>query len=1483
MQAVPAHTSTYGEDWQPAVDEKSPILETDIVTQIPPTDEVRVREFPSADREEARRSGSFPLETGKRIKDLIASYGPTPESKVQKAPTIEIETPSSSSPSSSDDEVSEIKKDTSRKEMVESKKSDECTEDKTKMSDSSSSSSDEDDSKSDVKLDYTEKKTTDGEKIETDIDTKTVDTNVEEKIKDRSSSSSSSSDNEEYFEASAEPDKSLDGPLYPKVGIAESISFPDKTETSEMNIESDIVIAKPDEEYILKQPIQKSKPVMEVAESRPEKKVDSEKVAPTSDEIMLETDSKLAQKKRVTFDVPDNESGSEKSSSESESDESDTSETEDKKSVSSGSSSDEQDTAKSKVPKGQQIKLVEIKIKSDEAISPTEDKKYVEQDIETDIEKTEQSKDIETTDLDADLEDGEPKLLSYSSASEPSSVMFIETVSAGKKLEHVEKEKSSSSSESSDSEDSDKEVKSYDISKDSGHSSSDDERKLSEQDVKPTSVTDLDEVRSSGTSVVEIIEITPVPKYELAEGETDLDAVMHKSESEMVHGDVSVDEDSDTGLDKVISELRKIEKGELPELPPGYHEKEQPESVEEGIETTVISETTKTDVFASGTSVGDIESASRFETDVDSILIETPTDNVIVDKETEFIDIPAKISKKEGEKSLVETDIDDLIVELETIEKVDIEKERKLSSSSSSSSSADSSELDKHPDQKLIDGNNLSETETKQGYKVPDTMPYSDKNVLEKDSELKFDENIVLEQPEPFVCIYPVPEPSERASSPELIAKTLEEISDQKESPRKLSSSSSSSNEEKIIIEQKEPWACIYPIEPSERVLSPELKAKTSDEEEVRETSRRSSSSSSSSDQEIPDEKIVIEQKEPWACIYPIEPSERVPSPELEAKSSDEKEVTETSRRSSSSSSSSDQEIPDEKIVIEQKEPWTCIYPIEPSERVPSPDLKAKTSDEKEVRETSRRSSSSSSSSDQEIPGEIIVIEQKEPWTCIYPIAKPSESAPSPELITKTTEEITDEKDVTESSRRSSSCSSSSAQEIPDEKIVLEQTEPWVCIYPVPEPAERASSPELTPKTLEELPGEKDVTEPSHKSSSSSSSSNEDEIPKASFTEKETMRVESVITSETPKVIKKPSELEKTVVEETGSATSPGETDGKEKERKESISSESSSDDDNKAKTLVTDLDEDFRAPKAEKRKTPSTKSSSSSSPSSSDNETETKQKSPMLVEKIPAPKSLETDLDAVEPLPVIETPGIEDVLHRPDLQTDVQNYPKTEMLETDLDAPDEMFEHEPEPESVIETIEPLQSPDTEFAPKHYPDMPFETNVDTMEPEYSAYSIKSVIPVESPVKEGEEHPPEDEVYCETSFTVVRRTKVKQTYATDQTERQPTMIEQAIQKGSKVPALTETPDLSGKRHRSDSLSDEEEIDHPSKRQEFDTDEGRSNVLGEDEAAPPAREYIVIEPTLLTDKTEVKTEYYKREVPYVQTDKLVGSYDEQDTGI
>ena len=1507
MQEAPILSGTYREDWQPAVDEKSLALESDTVMPIKPQYEATAK-----------------------------------ESRFIKAPTIEIETPSSSSASSSDDEEKIVKPD--RTDVIKEKSS------------SSSSSSDEDEKdtheteskslvekevkpvelgllegetdldavmlKTEEQIITTETATLETVEIEepefdsnldsvirelkkiekgelpelplgyhydgkqdsiivenvltsetsqiesseiildvskepVDKSERDVDKDLKGKSGEKSSSSSSSSDDEEFYEASAETPDRDKLPKYKTPDVAESASIPDQSKISELSLEPDLIRSEPTEEFMIPPKVQ------ETDRSEPGKKTDEE---PVHDDI------KHTQKKKVTFVEPDKESDS------SESEDSDSTAKEDSKS--SGSDSDSE----------------EHKHKEDSTVDKSDELK---------------KNNIQTTDLDADFEENEPKLLSYADQSEPKTLSYIETVSAGRKGEIIEqdktersdiKEKSDSSSSSAESEDSENEPTSYDISKDSGHSSSDDESGLSKKEEKEQENPEINsssEIRYKGTIITEMIEVTQVSKQELVEGETDLDAVMLSPETKIDSGQLDGEEEAevDTSLDSVIRELKKIEKGELPELPPGY-------GTDEPIITSEASNLESTQ-YTPGKSVGGSDFSAKFETDIDSVLMDTQGKS-LSDKDAEYVEIP-----KHSETTLVETNIDDLVEELEATVKSSAEKERKLSSSSSESDE----QADK---EKGIEG----EVINPDTYMTPDMGTFDDKMVIEHDSEMKIDEPVIVDDPDKFICIYPVPKVAPRAESPELIPVSIvtEGVPDEKQ--RRSSTSSSSSSDhgysgQPIILEEEKPWQCIYPIPPSSETTEQEPEGQSDDDIKEKIPSRKSSTSSSGSsdydyynkdikpamasteqepdseekDSEIKiDKPIIIEEEKPWQCIYPIAPSaEFTEQPEFR-----EDEPHEIS-------------VDDQPIVITEVKPWQCIYPIAPdmqsaeiadkekdssSSESETEDKEMKGIELEKIEIGKEKSSSSSSSSDEEDKG------KHEPETeIIKPIAPSSELSEQPEFREEEPHDIL----------------------VDDQPIDVKEEKPWRCVYPI-EPRECiypiAPSTESTeqPVLTEDEPDEQ-ITDkvPSRKSStSSSSSSDEDDTvpgvkqlsPRA---ETETTRVESIIVHDKPAVIKK-SDIPKASLDDEAENKASSSDDEDEnlkfittvsaRQAKEKAlvtdldaesaeptkpikrgSSSSSSDDDGKGKTPVTDLDEDIvkkEEPSVTVREKSRSRSSSESSSSSSDDDEERKPKHEEPADEVILPKSLETDLDADEPVP-----DTDELNPKEGLETDIdavepepvvdkadkpKSLPVSDVMETDLDAPDDDIM--PEAEPVVESIQPLHSPDVGFAPKNYPEIPFETNVDTTEPEYTAYSIKSAIPVETP--ESEIKPPEDEVYCETSFTVVRRTKVKQTYASDETDRQPTMVEQAVQQSGKTPAITDSPDTTGKRHRTESLSDEEEEEHPSKRQEFEPTEDPSPVFGEDEAAPPAREYILLEPTILHDKTEVRTEHYRKEMPYVPCD-------------
>jgi len=186
--------------------------------------------------------------------------------------------------------------------------------------------------------------------------------------------------------------------------------------------------------------------------------------------------------------------------------------------------------------------------------------------------------------------------------------------------------------------------------------------------------------------------------------------------------------------------------------------------------------------------------------------------------------------------------------------------------------------------------------------------------------------------------------------------------------------------------------------------------------------------------------------------------------------------------------------------------------------------------------------------------------------------------------------------------------------------------------------------------------------------------------------------------------------------------------------------------------------------------------------------------------------------------------------------------------------------------QATEEAPEEKIAPDQDYLAHSHPapSAPY-SDFDDFHPEYVAERYHSAIPVESPRSEdGVERPPKDEVYCETTLTVVRRVKVKQTYGSDKTERQPTMIEQSLDKKSTGPAITELTDddpHGTKRERSGSNMFQD--GHDAKRHEGET-------YREQQTAPPAEEFILMEPALLLDQPGEVQERYERRAPYVPTD-------------
>ena len=197
-----------------------------------------------------------------------------------------------------------------------------------------------------------------------------------------------------------------------------------------------------------------------------------------------------------------------------------------------------------------------------------------------------------------------------------------------------------------------------------------------------------------------------------------------------------------------------------------------------------------------------------------------------------------------------------------------------------------------------------------------------------------------------------------------------------------------------------------------------------------------------------------------------------------------------------------------------------------------------------------------------------------------------------------------------------------------------------------------------------------------------------------------------------------------------------------------------------------------------------------------------------------------------------------------------------TKSVETDLDA---VFAAEKVPQSPVPEIKDAdesmlyQPVDEQVVPQ------FESDLDRARPEYVTEQFHSAIPVEGgPEDEG--RPDKDEVYCETTLTVVRRVKVKQTYATDRTEKQTTLIEQGLHSKPEPYKIADDGDLDlhpGKR--SHSLTESEDNGQEAKRQEFDRRE-------EKQTAPPAMEFIFAHETSLIDQPDSVQEQYVRIPPY-----------------
>lgn len=231
---------------------------------------------------------------------------------------------------------------------------------------------------------------------------------------------------------------------------------------------------------------------------------------------------------------------------------------------------------------------------------------------------------------------------------------------------------------------------------------------------------------------------------------------------------------------------------------------------------------------------------------------------------------------------------------------------------------------------------------------------------------------------------------------------------------------------------------------------------------------------------------------------------------------------------------------------------------------------------------------------------------------------------------------------------------------------------------------------------------------------------------------------------------------------------------------------------------------------------------------------------------------------DNVKHMPVVET-DIDSVLQEP-----------KKTFETDLDAAFEENNKQDMEGPIITELDDYPVPEE---PVDYT-IPPESDIGAVKPEYVMEQYHTAIPVESPRdKQGETEIPKDEVYCETTLTVVRRVKVKQSYDSDKTERQPTAIEQNLGKKydqPKIEDVTEADKQHGKRSRSPSWSFDDDDDHPIKR--LDSQE-RFHI--DKETAPPAREYITVETNSKLDKSgEVKEENLIQK-PYVPKESSASS--------
>ncbi|XP_052770358.1 ankyrin-2-like isoform X10 [Mya arenaria] len=418
------------------------------------------------------------------------------------------------------------------------------------------------------------------------------------------------------------------------------------------------------------------------------------------------------------------------------------------------------------------------------------------------------------------------------------------------------------------------------------------------------------------------------------------------------------------------------------------------------------------------------------------------------------------------------------------------------------------------------------------------------------------------------------------------------------------------------------------------------------------------------------------------------------------------------------------------------------------------------------------------------------------------------------------------------------------------------------------------------------------------KSKSDESSSSDDEAIDKTNDEEETNRVEPFIEIEQPlTVIRKdkstlpdqfevakeeqknptPQDDEKIKIEheeaETKSNNSSESEDEDKDKRKLSLSSSSNENEPLAAPEPVVDPNDvpkdtqvksDSSSESEDEDKSKQKISKSPSTSSSDENENENMAEAKQVVQTDPISVFSEENQPSVEPKPLVEPDSNAETKGRKNSDSpsssSSENEPLVEtqpVIETDLDAD---FNKDQQPVD--------QYPNEPFTSKPAPLL--ETNVDDIAPIYVTEQYHSAMPVERPPEEDvEDRPPKDEVYCETTLTVVRRVKVKQKYGSDKTEKQPTPIEQSLGKKVEPPRITDVTDLDphgditdldphgDKRERSDSNKFDE--GHDKKRRETDR-------YREKEAIPPAQEFIFVDPILVLDQPETVREHYERRMPF-----------------